>query len=712
MLGFSQSNAKSGNVLANNLRVQQNINITGEINPENPKRLLSVVGNAAVTNNLQVYGNLTVDGTICKSPDGTFDVIIIGGGPGGAVCANRISEDPNTTVLLIEAGKNLNSDTIVNQPFGVTGGKLNLFLSSVNNSDGISTSDPQGGAISNDDRWLWRYEGGKALGGAGVHNYLDAVKSSPGFHTFMATRAGSYSSLWDANAAYSAYQAMEAFRGSPGQPNRGYASDPGKTLTPQSVLPLAPVTAFGQRYLSAIAANSTSGADNLLTPTGDGDALAFNNKVDLALIKQLEKYLNLDFSRAHPGTTYLGTNVMTSNGIGLAPRKLKVITGAIVDKIEFDTSGTVPVAKRVYVLNNGKLMVYEANKKIIISAGAVRSPGILERSGVGDPTRLSQLNIPVVVANSYVGEDASNGIAAGTLSTVAPGIAVPGDQPSFVIKLDNMSLPYDPAWTRRIQGLISAGTFPPFQPNNAFLKAYGSPIDGANAYLGVMFNLQPTSTGSVHIYDNIPGSTPVFINNNPSTDEDIRIIRECLLLAKRVEQYMQVNHPADGYVLRYPPPVAYAGYPGAPTNVFTGSIVGTVLTITAVTSGSIELGCTITGMGISANTRVVSFGTGVGGIGTYNISKIHNVGPITVNSDSIELYAAGFQIALYHLGSTCKMGDFNSIQRGVVDGQLHVHGTQNLMVADNSIYPVSADSGQFCAQLVGWIASDIYFATV
>lgn len=60
MLGFSQSNAKSGNVLANNLRVQQNLNITGEINPENPKRLLSVVGNAAVTNNLQVYGNLTV----------------------------------------------------------------------------------------------------------------------------------------------------------------------------------------------------------------------------------------------------------------------------------------------------------------------------------------------------------------------------------------------------------------------------------------------------------------------------------------------------------------------------------------------------------------------------------------------------------------------------------------------------------------------------
>lgn len=657
--------------------------------------------------------NLTVRSlTVTDQTAGTFDVIIIGGGPGGAVAANRISEDPNTTVLLIEAGKNLNDDTIVNQPFGVTGGKLNLFLASVEHSDIISTSDPQGGSVSNDDRWLWRYEGGKALGGAAVHNYLDAIKSSPGFHTFMATRAGAHSSLWDANAAYLAYEAMEAYQGSPGMPNRGYASDPGKTTTPQSVLPLPPVTAFGQRFLSATATSSLSPADNVLVPTGDGDALAINNKVDLALLKQGEKYLNPNFSRAHPGTTFLGPSVMTSNGVGIAPRKLKVMTGAIVDKIEFDTSGPVPVAKQVRVLVNGQYLVYAATKKIIIAAGAVRSPGILERSGVGDATRLNNFGIPVIVANPYVGEDATNGIGAATLSTVAPGIAIPGDQPSYTIRLDALPLPYNPAWTRRIQGLISAGNFPPFEPTNALLKAYNVPTDGANTYLGVMFNLQPTSVGSVHIYDRIPGSIPTFINNNPSTDEDMRVLRECLLLAKRTEQYMQANHPADGYTLRYPPPAAYAGYPGAPTNVFTGSIAGTLLTITAVTSGAIELGCTITGAGIPGNTRVVSFGTGTGGMGTYNISRSLTVGSGTINSDSIELYAASFQIGLYHLGSTCKMGNFDAIQRGVVDGQLHVHGTKNLMIADNSVYPVSADSGQFPAQLVGWIASDIYFATL
>lgn len=666
----------------------------------------------SVAGNLHITGDLCVDGDIKKTADGTFDVIIIGGGPAGAVCANRISEDPNTTVLLLEMGKNLNDDVIVNQPFGVTDGKLNLFIASVDHSDIISSSDPRGGPVSGDDRWLFRYEAGKALGGAGVHNYLDAIKSSPGFHAFMATRAGAYSSLWDANAAYTAYQEMEAYQGTPGMPNRGYASDPGKTTTPQSLLPIPACTPFCQRLLGAIGASSNSALDNALTITGDGDALAYNNKVDLGLIKQMDKYLNLDFTRAHPGTTFLGTTVMTSNGIGITPRQLKVLTGALVDHIEFDTSGTVPVAKRVTAMINGRHQTYAATKKIIICAGSIRTPGILERSGIGNSTLLSQFGIPVVVANPYVGEDANVGYGPGTLATVAPGLSVPGDTASYLINLDSTPSPYNPAWTRRIQGLSAGGTFPPFEPSNALLKSVGVPIDGTNTHFGAMFNVQPTSMGSVHIYDRIPGSTPIYKVNAFSTDEDVRIQREFLLHAKRVEQYMQINHAADSYVLRYPPAVAYAGYPGAPTNVFTGSIAGTVLTISAVTSGALELGCTITGAGILGNTRIVSFGTGTGGTGTYNISKSYTLGPITVNSDSLELYASSFQLYLYHTGSTCKMGNFDSTQRGVVDGRLHVHGTQNLMVADSSIFPVSADTGMIGAQLVGWIASEIYFATI
>ena len=702
-------NTNSGNIGCDVLRAREKIDtcaleLRGPIKSAVRTKPLEICSDTVMKEDVHIKGNLCVDGDIKKTTDGVFDVIIIGAGAAGAVVANKISEDPDTSVLVLEQGKNLNSDPIVNNPFGVTGGKLNLFLSSVMNSDAISTSDTQGGPVSNDDRWLWRYESGKAIGGASVHNYLEGNKTSPGFQTFMATRAGAYSSLWDAAAANSTYQAMEHYYGLSSQPNRGYSG-------PMPLVPTPPCSLFGQHYLAAIAASSNAPADNALGVTGDGDALAVNNNVDLSLSKQYDAYLTPSFNRAHTGIIFLGPDTMMSNGIGIAPRQLRVIDGALVDHIEFDTGGVVPVAKRVHVIKDGKCYVYEARKKIILSAGSIRTPGILERSGVGDPSILTPLGIPVVVANPNVGKDVTNGTCAATLMQVAPGIMIPGDQPTFKIQLDANPPPYHPAWIRRCQGLIAGGTFPPFEPTNALLKAYGLNTNGANNYLGAIFNLQPTSVGSVHIYDRTPGSTPIFISNTPSTDEDIRIQREGLLLVKRVEQYLQANYPADGFVLKYPPPAAYTGYPGAPTNVFTGFIVGNTLNITAVTSGAIELGCTITGAGISGNTRVTAFLSGTGGTGTYTISKSYTLGPTTINSDSLELYAASFQIGLYHASSSCKMGDLNT-QAGVVDGQLHVYGTKNLMIADSSIFPVASDSGQLGAMMVGWKAAEIYFSTV
>lgn len=53
---------------------------------------------------------------------------------------------------------------------------------------------------------------------------------------------------------------------------------------------------------------------------------------------------------------------------------------------------------------------------------------------------------------------------------------------------------------------------------------------------------------------------------------------------------------------------------------FTGSISGTVLTVTAVSSGTIEVGHVVVGGVTSDNTRIVSLGTGTGGTGTYNVS--------------------------------------------------------------------------------------------
>ena len=95
---------------------------------------------------------------------------------------------------------------------------------------------------------------------------------------------------------------------------------------------------------------------------------------------------------------FLGPDVVSSNGVGVAPRQIRVIESALVDRIEFDTTRSTPIAKRVHVIVGGKYCIYEARKKIAIAAGSVRTPGILERSGVGDPARPSPIGTQTVYA--------------------------------------------------------------------------------------------------------------------------------------------------------------------------------------------------------------------------------------------------------------------------------------------------------------------------
>jgi hypothetical protein len=82
---------------------------------------------------------------------------------------------------------------------------------------------------------------------------------------------------------------------------------------------------------------------------------------------------------------------------------------------------------------------------------------------------------------------------------------------------------------------------------------------------------------------------------------------------------------------------------------FTGSISGTVLTVSSVTSGSIAVGQTLQWSGVgSTEPMIESFGTGTGGVGTYNISIDEGtVGSGSMNTDGVIItpsWASGVQI--------------------------------------------------------------------
>lgn len=88
---------------------------------------------------------------------------------------------------------------------------------------------------------------------------------------------------------------------------------------------------------------------------------------------------------------------------------------------------------------------------------------------------------------------------------------------------------------------------------------------------------------------------------------------------------------AELFASRYTPPILALGpwaqlrtikigSPQAPDAVVTGSIAGAVMTVSAVTSGPIVAGGTVFGDGVADGTVITSFGTGSGGVGTYNLN--------------------------------------------------------------------------------------------
>lgn len=74
--------------------------------------------------------------------------------------------------------------------------------------------------------------------------------------------------------------------------------------------------------------------------------------------------------------------------------------------------------------------------------------------------------------------------------------------------------------------------------------------------------------------------------------------------------------------------------------VVTGTITTTVLTVTAVTSGTLQVGSVISGTGVTAGTTITALGTGSGGVGTYTVSVSQTAAGPTITASGTYTFAA------------------------------------------------------------------------
>ncbi|XP_015920335.1 glucose dehydrogenase [FAD, quinone] [Parasteatoda tepidariorum] len=302
---------------------------------------------------LYVFGSEYLVPISTDKVDSEYDYIVVGAGSAGAVMANRLSEDPNVKVLVIEAGGKENLVTDI---------PLAAAMLQQTPVDWAYQTEPQEaacfGLINRRSRW----PRGRVLGGSSVINYMLYVRGNKKDYDLWAL-GGAHG--WSWNEVFPYFLKSEDNR-DPAIAKNGYHATGGylTVSTPSYATPLA---------FSFVEAGVHLGYQNIDINGPQQTGI---------LIPQ--------------GTTRRGARCSTSKAF-LQPAKkrknLDIVTYAYATKIHFDHHKK---AKAIEFDRLKMTYIVKARKEIIVSAGSINSPQLLMLSGIGPKHHLQEMGIPVI----------------------------------------------------------------------------------------------------------------------------------------------------------------------------------------------------------------------------------------------------------------------------------------------------------------------------
>jgi choline dehydrogenase-like flavoprotein len=282
---------------------------------------------------------------------GTYDYVIVGAGSAGAAVAGRLSEDPGTTVLLLEAGG--------------SGRHLNVQIPAAFSKQFRTKLDWEFDTEPEpylDGRSLY-HPRGKMLGGSSGQNAMIYIRG----------HRSDYDE-WAKNGApgWSFDEVLPLFRRS--EHNSRGASEYHGAEGPLFVEDPRSPNRLSRRLVAAMVA------------TGIPRNADFNGPEQLgAGLYQL--------------TQHRGRRWTTADGYLTPGPNLTVLTGTHVLRVRIDGGR----ATGVYVARGGQVEYHRAEREVVLSAGAFNTPQLLMLSGIGDAEHLAEHDIPVVVDNPHVG---------------------------------------------------------------------------------------------------------------------------------------------------------------------------------------------------------------------------------------------------------------------------------------------------------------------
>jgi choline dehydrogenase-like flavoprotein len=426
-----------------------------------------------------------------------FDYIVVGAGSAGCVLAERLSADPNNRVLVLEAGGNDNWIWF-HIPVGY------LFAIGNPRADWMFTTEADpglGGRALN-------YPRGKVIGGSSAINAM----------IYMRGQAADYDRWrdlglpgwgWDDVLPY--FLEQEDHVAPPNELHRAG----GKWHVDYPRMRWQVLDDFGR-----------AAADVGIPPVDD-----FNSGDNFGSgYFQVNQKQGRRWSAARG---FLKPALRRSN--------LKLQTGAHVVALIVENNRAVGVRYR----QHGELKEVRANSEVVLAAGAVATPTILERSGIGDAQRLQTLGIPVVKHLPGVGENLQDHLQLRPIYRVS-GVPTMNALYRSLWRRPLMALEY--ALFRRGPMSMAPSQFGAFAysspayrtPNLQFhvqplsLEKFGDPLHEFPAITISVCNLRPSSRGSIHARSADPMAAPVIRPNYLSTDEDCRVAVDSIRLVRRI----------------------------------------------------------------------------------------------------------------------------------------------------------------------------------